>query len=270
MTKKRKLLTTMLAASLLLTACSTITTNKQNSATQNSSQELSKEDLIKKVFEANQSYKSVDLKSETLISPSIKDKVQSMKLNLNASSILEPLSMKIVLSIFADSTQLAETNILLKDNTVYIQNPEDKSVWAKTTNQQMLDEIKQTSNLSASDAYINIFTSSPEKLNVNQKDGKYEITYTGDGAELQKIAEDMGKTLNLPEEQRKLKYKQATVKYTVNKKTYFAEKVEADLILASESLGYDLSVKSNVALSNHNQVAEITLPEEAKSAISIP
>lgn len=268
MKKSKKLLALLLASSLVVTACSTgnNTTNNQQNQT-NVNQSLPKEDLLKKIVETNQTYKSVDLKFETIITPSTpQDGINSMKLLLDGTSILEPLSMKIDLNMAANDKQMVKTKAFLKDNTIYMQMPGGEA-WFKTKNKELFEEIKASSNLSASDVYIKIFNSA-DKVTVSEKDGKYEITYTGDGTELQSIAEEYAKTLRLPKEEN-IKYKQANVKYMVDKTTLFAEKVEADLILTSTSLG-DLSVKSNVTLSNHNKVTEITLPEEVKNATDIP
>lgn len=280
MNKTTKLLSLLLASGLILTACSTGNT-QENSATQNqntnptSNINLSKEDILKKFYENYLSMKSLDVKTEFTASKIDNGtSTETMQLSGQESITKEPLAKKTTYNLNVESQKI-QLSTYLKDSIIYLNVPDYLGpLWVKTQNQELISQFTSVTALAYNEEYINIFKNSSDKITVNEKDGKYEITYQGNGDEVKNIINKLTNSINQANKDGEVSdfnIKDAKITFTVSKQTLLAEKLVADIITINptgETPNQEVAIKSTMDFSNINQVPEIQLADGADKAIN--
>lgn len=280
MNKTTKLLSLLLASGLILTACSTGNT-QENSATQNqntnptSNINLSKEDILKKFYENYLSMKSLDVKTEFTASKIDNGtSTETMQLSGQESITKEPLAKKTTYNLNVESQKI-QLSTYLKDSIIYLNVPDYLGpLWVKTQNQELISQFTSVTALAYNEEYINVFKNSSDKITVNEKDGKYEITYQGNGDEVKNIINKLTNSINQANKDGEVSdfnIKDAKITFTVSKQTLLAEKLVADIITINptgETPNQEVAIKSTMDFSNINQVPEIQLADGADKAIN--
>lgn len=258
----KKILTTTLTAGMIFSAQpvdfpETSIVFSQNQAY---AEELPKEEIIKKISDANANYKS----AETTGHMTITEGSQQMKIQIDTSFILDPLVSKTKMTVGNETIE-----VYFKDDYVYISSPDGSGTWVKTNNPEMINTFRENIKLATSPSteYLNLLQKIHDKTNVTEKDGKYLLSYSGSGEELDaivKLFDAIGAGNPVAKD---TKIKKADISYTVDKDTLKIDRLVGDITMSSPTFSQDVVVKQDFKFSNIDAVSEIPLPEAAKNAI---
>lgn len=255
---KRKLAVALLSGiTLITTACSGAASN---------------EEIVKKVYESSTNIKSADMDIDLDMELSADGQNLKTSMKGKTSFIADPLAMNmdIATSAFGNEVKL---KAYFKDNYMYISNPDKEGEWIKTNNEQLVKQIQEQQKNLTSDKMAEIFKNSSDKIKVEEKDGKYHVTYNGDGSEYKDIfISALGSTIQDPAALEKIKnnttFKKVIVTYVVEKDSYkpVEQIMDMELDITDSGKTANTKIKGTTKYSNVNNVKEIVLPEEAKSA----
>lgn len=278
MNKTKKLLTLLLASSLVITACSTGSnqdTSKNQSATQTTSATPTNEEVLKKFYENFSSMKSLDVKTEFTASKIENGAAtETMKISGEESVVKNPLAKKTTYTLDVESQKL-KLATYIKDSVIYLNVPDlIGPIWVKTTDQEMISQFTATTSLAYNEEYINLFKEKSDKVTISEKDNKYEITYQGTGDEVKSIIDKLTNSINQANQDPEVAnftVKNAKVTFLVNKESLQAESLNIDITTldpSGETPNQEVNIKSTINFSNINQVAEIQLADGADKAIN--
>lgn len=278
MNKTKKLLTLLLASSLVTTACSTGSnqdTSKNQSATQTTSATPTNEEVLKKFYENFSSMKSLDVKTEFTASKIENGAAaETMKISGEESIVKNPLAKKTTYTLDVESQKL-KLATYIKDSVIYLNVPDlIGPIWVKTTDQEMISQFTATTSLAYNEEYINLFKEKSDKVTISEKDNKYEITYQGTGDEVKSIIDKLTNSINQANQDPEVAnftVKNAKVTFLVNKESLQAESLNIDITTldpSGETPNQEVNIKSTINFSNINQVAEIQLADGADKAIN--
>ncbi|MBF0716108.1 DUF6612 family protein [Gemelliphila palaticanis] len=258
---KRKLAIALLSGiTLITTACGSSVSN---------------EEVIKKVYESANNIKSADIELDLDMELALKDQSLKTSMKGKTSFISEPLamSMDVITTAFQGEMKI---KAYFKDNYMYISNPVKEGEWIKTDNEQLVKQIQEQQKNLTSDKIVEIFKNSSDKIKVDEKDGKYHVTYSGDGSEYKDIfITALSSTIQDPAALENIKnntkFKKVNVTYVVDKNNYtpIEQKVDMELEITEAGNTANTKIKGTTKYSNVNNVKEIVLPEEAKNAKSL-
>lgn len=255
---------------ILTMACGAKEEAKQK--TEQAAPKLSSEEILKKFYENTINIKSTDItldaKTELTEAGTV---VSSEDTKMVGTFIFDKNEVKLEGTNTVNGKK-DELKVYIKDNVMYMSNTELMDIWIKTSDKNLIDQIN-ISKFSAN-TMIDVFKAITADTKVEEKDGKYEISYSGDGsAFIDMLAEYASGSLNeevsIEKFKESFKAKKIFVKYIVDKNTLlpisFESNLEADLT-ANGSVAALKSVVSGTH-SNVNNVTEIVLPDKAVNAI---
>lgn len=235
---------------------------------------ISNEEILNNFYKNASSVKSSDIDLDMKVEMKEGNDNFNMTMKGKSSVITEPLAMALDMNteILGDKTSI---KIYLKDDYLYMASSENKNSWLKTKDSNLVETIKTQQNNIASTKILEVFKKSSEKTKVEKKDDKYTITYSGDGSEykdifIEQLALSMGGS-SLQQISENIKIKNAKIVYIVDAKTFNPIESNSEITMEITENGKTGSVNTttNMKFSNINNVKEISLPEEAKNAISL-
>ncbi|MBF0709955.1 MULTISPECIES: DUF6612 family protein [unclassified Gemella] len=276
MKKSYKLLSSLLVPALLFSAFSINIdlSTKQIQIKKAYAQDLSKEEIVKKFYTTFSEVKSFNAKSDT----SYTLDEGNMELSISSPTIANSQDISISGHINAPATDgfpkiNDDVNLIYKDNTVYFNIPSmTANAWMKTTNAEAVQLVAPFKGIGEFFEVKELFKNYNDKISVNEKDGKYEISYSKIDEKVWRIIEDKLLKLNLISldnvlSSADIEASNSTghVTFTVSKENFNVESLDLSLSVTEDSKTY--TIKSTSKISDINQVSEITLPLATKFAL---
>ncbi|MDO4814941.1 MAG: hypothetical protein Q3988_07565 [Gemella sp.] len=269
----KKLLTSLVAASLLLTACSkTEATPSKQVETTTTVKELSKEEIVKKFYDNFSNAQSFNAENNTVFS----DHELTMILKLKSPTIIgtQDISMQGYVNIPPiDGSEKMDGDIsfIKKDDTTYINIPSlTQAGWIKTKNAEMTSSLAPFKGISEYFELKELFKDTNDNIKVSEENGKYKISYDKIDEKVYKIIADKLVALKVIDKSdatipTNFSNSQGQVIFTVSKENFNVENLDFSLSLKEGS--EHITIKSSSKITDINQVSQITLPEGAQYAI---
>lgn len=270
----KKLLTSLVATSLLLTACSkTEATPSKQVETTTTVKELSKEEIVKKFYDNFSNAQSFNAENNTIFS----DHELTMILKLKSPTIIgtQDISMQGYVNIPPiDGSEKMDGDIsfIKKDDTTYINIPSlTQAGWIKTKNSEMTASLTPFKGISEYFELKELFKDTSDNIKVSEENGKYKISYDKIDEKVYKIIADKLVALKVIDKSdatipTNFSNSQGQVIFTVSKENFNVENLDFSLSLKEGS--ENITIKSSSKITDINQVSQITLPEGAQYAIN--
>lgn len=257
MFKKNIFIALFSALAIILTACGS---------------SMSNEDVVKKFYENTKNMKSADIVADTTTEMSVLNQKMTINSVMDGSVILDPVAMKMTLKTKMEN-QSVNMQLYFKDNVMYMEDPTSAGKWVKTTDDSIVSSIKKQQEGLTSDAMLELFKEVSKDTTVAEKDGKYVLTYKGDGSgytDILKKSLEATVTDNamLTQLTQNMTFKSVEVIYVVDKNTLLPIETTTNYEMEVSIQGQSVNMKVNgkTTFSNINKVSEITLPDEVKNA----
>lgn len=244
---------------------------------------VSNDDVLTKFYENTKNIKSADVKSTAEITITPEGEGQQplvTKTSISGTTVSEPLTFKLdtITTILGRDISI---NMYYKDNTLYIKSPMtgDGEEWLKTSDTSIIQQIYLVDNQSlvSSNASLELFKKKVDGIKVEEKDGKYEISFSGNVDNIKDIVFDIlskstgGNSAAFEQIKNNMTFKSFTAKYVVDKSTYLPISLDSTIELEINVDGQKGTIKtvSSEKYENINKVSEIVLPDEVKNAKDI-
>ena len=222
---------------------------------------INKEEVIKNFSEASNNVKSADVVTTVNMTP--KKGGESINVTVAASLIVEPLTLKMTMETKGQNIKI---NSFIKDDVMYIQNPVDNTWIKQTLPKEVSEQFKHITNNNI-DNY-ELFKDNLDKIDIKEKDGNYLISIVKDTDFLKEDMKKQNSNMGILGQGENFEVDNITLEYVVYKETYFTKSsVES---FETKLQGQDVKVSTNTEFSNINNIKEITIPEEALNAFTIP
>lgn len=240
-----------------------------------SNSSLSKEEVINKFYENNATIKNLDAKSDITMKMSQGSESMEIKSTMDSTMFIDPISFKMNLSTSVMNQNL-NVDMYLIDNVLYMKAPSPENTWIKTNDTKAIGDLSSQKFVENSKATIDILKKNMDKTTLEEKDGNYIVTFSGNGQELLEVAlnslaQSAGNSDIIATLKESVTIKNMVVKYVVSKDKLLP--VESDITIDMEISENNNTgnVTNNVKTyySNINSAKAITLPEEAKNATEI-
>ena len=226
---------------------------------------IDKKEVIEKFIAASESTKSGDMLVNMKMTQNQNGNKSDMEMTMNVSLILEPIAMKMEMEMPAQKLKMTS---VIKDNTMYIQNPVDNQ-WFK---QSLTDEIaSQFKGYMTNSAVIyDAMRNNIDKIDIDEKGGNYIISISKDSEFLKDAMKQQLASTNTAGAQigDDVKIENIAVKYIVDKNTYLES--SSTVSFDCEMQGMKMSMEMDAKMSNINNVTDIVIPEEVLNAKEIP
>ena len=212
---------------------------------------INKEEVLKKAAEVANDIKSGNKLVNTIME--IKGGV-TVEYIIDSSIIIEPFSMKLTLE---QKGQDAKVTTFVKDGIMYMSNPVDNTWEKQAATFETIVSFKNA--LDTSTEIYNMLKDHLDKVDIKEKDGNYVISVPKNSDFINEyVKKSLSDTIG---QNADLKAKNATLKYIIDKETYFTKSLV--LSFDAEVQGQELKALTETTFSNINSVGEITVPEEA-------
>ena len=162
--------------------------------------------------------------------------------------------------------QNIKINSFIKDDVMYIQNPVDNTWIKQTLPKEVSEQFKHITNNNI-DNY-ELFKDNLDKIDIKEKDGNYLISIVKDTDFLKEAMKKQNSNMGILGQGENFEVDNITLEYVVDKETYFTKSSVASF--ETKLQGQDVKVSTNTEFSNINNIKEITIPEEALNAFTIP
>ena len=222
---------------------------------------INKEEVIKNFSEASNNVKSADVVTTVNMTP--KKGGESINVTVAASLIVEPLTLKMTMETKGQNIKI---NSFIKDDVMYIQNPVDNTWIKQTLPKEVSEQFKHITNNNI-DNY-ELFKDNLDKIDIKEKDGNYLISIVKDTDFLKEAMKKQNSNMGILGQGENFEVDNITLEYVVDKETYFTKSSVASF--ETKLQGQDIKVSTNTEFSNINNIKEITIPEEALNAFTIP
>ena len=222
---------------------------------------INKEEVIKNFSEASNNVKSGDMLVNTAIFP--KNGGEPMNVTVGVSLIVEPLTLKMTMETKGQNIKI---NSFIKDDVMYIQNPVDNTWIKQTLPKEVSEQFKHITNNNI-DNY-ELFKDNLDKIDIKEKDGNYLISIIKDTGFLKEAMKKQNSNMGILGQGENFEVDNITLEYVVDKETYFTKSFVTSF--ETKIQGQDVKVSTNTEFSNINNIKEITIPEEALNAFTIP
>lgn len=240
-----------------------------------SNSSLSKEEVINKFYENNANIKNLDAKSDITMKMSQGSESMEMKSTMDSTMFIDPISLKMNLNTSV-MNQSINMQMYLVDNILYVHSPTlGENKWIKTTDTtKVIGDISSKKFIENSKQTIDVLKKNIDKINLEEKDGNYVITFSGNGQEfldiaLNSLSQSSGNADIINSLKNNVKIKNMTVKYVVSKDKLLPVESDVTIDMEVSENNNTGNVTNNVKTyySNINSAKAITLPEEAKNAV---
>ena len=222
---------------------------------------INKEEVIKNFLEANNNIKSGDMLVNTTIFP--KNGGEPMNVTVSVSLIAEPLTLKMTMETKEPNIKI---NTFIKDDTIYVQNPVNNTWVKQTLPEEVYNQFKNIANNNINN--YELFKDNLDKIDIKEKDGNYLISIVKDTDFLKEAMKKQNSNMGILGQGANFEVDNITLEYVVDKETYFTKSYITTL--ETKIQGQDVKVSTNTEFSNINNIKEITIPEEALNAFTIP
>ena len=212
---------------------------------------INKEEVLQKNVEATNSIKS----GRKVINAKVEvEGGQTIEYIVDSSLIKEPLAMKTILEAKEDNIKITT---FIKDGVMYANTLEDNSWQKLDMSEEEIDKFKTLLN-DPIEIY-EVLKDNLDKVSIKEEDGNYIISVTKNSDFINEyVKKSLSDTIGQNSD---LKAKNATLKYIIDKETYFTKSLV--LSFDAEVQGQELKALTETTFSNINNVGEIILPEEA-------
>lgn len=171
-------ITTALLA-ITLTACS-------------SAKQLSTQEVMDKYVEAAKNIKNTKFTSDLTMKISSGSESQEMKMSMNGSTSIDPLTGLFDVTAKSGSTE-QKVSMYFKDSDVYVKTTENGK-WRKSpTSASVKKQLESLKTIGGTNATLDFYKNNANDFKVEDKGDNYEITYSGNG---EKFKELMKQTLS--------------------------------------------------------------------------
>ncbi len=222
---------------------------------------INKEEVIKNFLEANNNIKSGDMLVNTTIFP--KNGGEPMNVTVGVSLIVDPLTLKMTMETKGQNIKI---NTFIKDDTIYVQNPVDNTWVKQTLPEEVYNQFKNIANNNI-DNY-ELFKDNLDKIDIKEKDGNYLISIVKDTDFLKEAIKKQNSNMGILGQGENFEVDNITLEYVVDKETYFTKSFVTSF--ETKIQGQDVKLSTSTEFSNINNIQEITIPEEALNAFTIP
>ena len=222
---------------------------------------INKEEVIKNFSEANNNIKSTDLVTTVTMAP--KNGGEAINLTMTASLIVDPLTLKMTMETKGQNIKI---NSFVKDNTMFIQNPVDNNWVKQALPKEVAEQFKNITNNNI-DNY-ELFKDNLDKIDIKEKGDNYIISIVKDTDFLKEAMEKQNSNMGILGQGETFEVNNITMEYVVDKETYLTK--SSIISFETKLQGQDIKVSTNTEFSNINNIKEITIPEEALNAFTIP
>ncbi|MFC3750246.1 DUF6612 family protein [Paenibacillus sp. GCM10012306] len=232
------------------------------------------EELIQKTTEASQNLKSFAMESKIEQNMKITqgDTSQDQKVNMTLTSeiIKEPMQMhqEILMDLAGQGEQKIEQYFTA--DGIYTQTD---GQWMKLPSEmtaQMTEMIKESGS---PEKQLEQFKSIAKDTKISEEGDAYLLTAEVSSDNVKELAKSYLDQVGNGNPQMaammdKMDIKSMKILYAVNKKTYLPTKTNVDMVMDLEASGQKISLDMKMTgdLSKHNEIKEIKLPDEAKTA----
>ena len=224
---------------------------------------INKEEVINKFVEVSKDMKSANMLMD--IKMSQKGSKESINMSIDSAIILEPLEMKLEMTIPNQPTKI---DLYIKDGYMYVLDPLSNQ-WMKQKVTDLVNE--QFKGYMTNSLYIyDVMKDNIDKMDVDEKDGDYIISISKNSEFLKDAMKKQLSNMNTPGSQlgEQIEIDNIAIQYIVDKNTYLVKNsiMSFDVAMNGEKITINLDTK----FSNINEVKEISIPEETKNAEEIP
>lgn len=224
---------------------------------------INKEEVINKFVEVSKDMKSANMLMD--IKMSQKGSKESINMSIDSAIILEPLEMKLEMTIPNQPTKI---DLYIKDGYMYALDPLSNQ-WIKQKLTDLANE--QFKGYMTNSLYIyDVMKDNIDKMDVDEKDGNYVISISKNSEFLKDAMKKQLSNMNTPASQlgEQIEIDNIAIQYIVDKNTYLVKNsiMSFDVAMNGEKITINLDTK----FSNINEVKEISIPEETKNAKEIP
>ena len=224
---------------------------------------INKEEVINKFVEVSKDMKSANMLMD--IKMSQKGSKESINMSIDSAIILEPLEMKLEMTIPNQPTKI---DLYIKDGYMYALDPLSNQ-WIKQKLTDLANE--QFKGYMTNSLYIyDVMKDNIDKMDVDEKDRNYVISISKNSEFLKDAMKKQLSNMNTPASQlgEQIEIDNIAIQYIVDKNTYLVKNsiMSFDVAMNGEKITINLDTK----FSNINEVKEISIPEETKNAKEIP
>ena len=226
---------------------------------------VDKKEVIEKFIAASENMKSGDMLINMKMVQNLNGNKTNMDMTIDASIIQEPLAMRMEIAMPSQNVKMTS---FIKDNIMYIQNPVDNQWFTQPITDEIAKQFKGYMN--NSNEVFNAMKENVDKIDNDEKDGKYIITISKDSDFLQEAMKKQLANTNTAGNQLgdDVKIENIAVKYVVDKNTYLTS--SSLISFDFEMQGMKISMEMDTKTSNINNVSDIDIPEEVKNAQAVP
>ena len=223
---------------------------------------INKEEVINKFIKVSKDMKSANMLMN--IKTTQKGLKESIDISMDSAIILEPLQMKLEITVPSQSTKM---DLYIKDDYMYVLDPLSNQ-WMK---QKVTDlENEQFKGYMTNSLYIyDVMKDNIDKMDVDEKDGNYIISTSKNSEFLKEAMKKQLSNMNTAGSQldEQIEIDNIAIQYIIDKNTYLVKNsiMSFDVAMNGEKITINLDTK----FSNINEVKEIFIPEETKNSEEI-
>ncbi|AIQ56374.1 DUF6612 family protein [Paenibacillus borealis] len=232
------------------------------------------EELLQKTAAAQSELKSFAMNSQIQQNMTVKqgetNQEQAIEMTVNAEYTKDPLEMhqEILMNLAGQGEQKIEQYVT-GDGFFSLTNGQ----WVKMP-AAMTDQLTATMQQSASpEKQLEQFNQIADQTKITEEGDNYLITAEVSGEEVKNLAKSYLNQSGSVDSQmtammEQMNIKSMTIAYTVDKKTYFPTSSDVNMVMdmssGEQTVSMDMKMKS--AISDHNKISEIKVPQEALDA----
>ena len=212
---------------------------------------LNKEEILQKNVEVTNNIKS----GNKLVTAKVDIKGgATIEYTFDISLIKDPFALKTILGAKGEDVKITT---FIKDGVMYANTLEDNSWQKLDVSEEDMNKFKIILNDSIE--IYEVLKDNLDKVSIKEEGENYIISVTKNSDFINEyVKKSLSDTIG---QNADLKAKNATLKYIIDKETYFTKSLV--LSFDAEVQGQELKALTETTFSNINNVGEITVPEEA-------
>ncbi|WP_243387336.1 DUF6612 family protein [Bacillus kexueae] len=273
---KKLLMAGTISAALFLGGCGSSEQTNQESTSENKQAEtMTAEQVLIKSSEVSAEVKNFEMIANTDMVMEIDGESIDANTEIASQINLDPIFAYQKMNMESQQEgESIEMEMYMTMDELYFYTPEE-DMWIKMSNDEneMLElaEIQREADFSQQLEQMKPFADS---FQVTDKGDVYELTFAGEGEELQSFIQDVA-LQNIDAEQAEMiqqtleqvNYDSIEYSYTINKNTFYPETLIMDMTMTVEEDGstMKMSLKMNASFAKFNELGDLSIPEEVQN-----
>ncbi len=264
---------------LLLSGCGAENTGKtedqsnEQSETPKKEEKLNAEQVLTKASEASSDIKNFEMNANMDMTMEANGEAMDMKSKIFSQMTMDPILAYQKIEMSGDE-QLGNMEMYMTKDEIFMYSPENDT-WVKMENTAggtlEMAQNQQSMNPGQQIEQMKQFT---DNLTLTEHDKTYELNFTGKGEEMKKFAKEIA-LQNISSDQAEaikqsidqITFEDITYKYTINKETFYPEKLKMDLTMSIEENGNTVTLiqSMDATFGKYNELNDLSIPEDVKN-----